>query len=144
MRFYVFHLEGKPVFSGSPLISLTGKDIGSDKGGIDLSRINKSIRTESVSLPGAGGGSSPVDVDFDLNEELSQLQKLLNAQIIPSSSRLERYARAARASPLSSPDSADSAISLVAETFRLQEEKAVSAPAELKALAAWMEQAGGI
>ncbi len=110
------------------------------KGGIDLSRINKSIRTESVSSPGAGGLNSPVDADFDLNEELGRLQNMLNAEIIPSASRLDRYARAARAGSASSPDSADSAISLVAETFRLQEEKSVPAPAELKTLAAWLEQ----
>ena len=111
-------------------------------GGIDLSRINKSMRMESVSSPGSGGLDSPVDVDFDLDEELSQLQKLLNAQIIPSADRLKRYAYAARASSFSSPESADSALSLVAETFRLQEENALPASPELKALAAWLEQTG--
>ena len=111
-------------------------------GGIDLSRINKSMRMESVSSLGSGGGSSPVDVDFDLNDELTQLQKLLNAEIIPSADRLKRYAYAARASSFSSSESADSAFSLVAETFRLQEDNAISASLELKDLAAWLEQAG--
>ncbi|MEK6567712.1 MAG: hypothetical protein AABZ27_03105, partial [Candidatus Omnitrophota bacterium] len=107
---------------------------------IDLSRINKSIRVDGASAP--EGLDGPVDVDFDVNEELSQLQKLINIEIVPSADRLERYARAARASPSSFSESEDSALSLVAETFRLQEENALPASPELKALAAWLEQTG--
>lgn len=128
-------LNKTKVVSSSMNLEKESKDLG----GIDLSRINKSMRAESVSSPGVGGLNNLVDADFDLNDELIQIQKLLNAEIVPAADRLNRYARAACSSSLSSPDSKDSALSLVAETFRLQENKAVPAAPELKALAAWLE-----